>query len=123
MVYIKNTYLVLVCVFFMLLAVHMAEASGSEAMHKMEEIMLRLKHFPSPQGKQELQNLIDNKTIMNLQHRATDADKVKLKQIMDSTGSSADERDLASIVYNLDHRPTKEDKERLKRILGNYAGQ
>ena len=102
--------------------------SKSDPIYQMAEIMHRLKHFPSPAGKETLQNIIENKSvsenqrilataIFNLQHHAMDADKLKLKKIMEDKQTSADERDLASIIYNLDHRPTKEDKQRLQQMM------
>jgi hypothetical protein len=36
---------------------------------------------------------------------------------MEDDNASADERDLASIIYNLDHRPTKGDKKRLEKMM------
>jgi len=103
-------------------------AGASPAMKKMATIMHRLKHFPSPQGKEELKQIINNTAatknekvlataMLNLQHHATEADKVKLKVIMDDRKASTDERDLAGIIYNLNHRPTDEDKARLTKMM------
>jgi hypothetical protein len=38
-------------------------------------------------------------------------------KIKEDENTSADERDLASIIYNLDHRPTKGDKKRLQEMM------
>ena len=103
-------------------------ADTQNAVQKMAMIMHRLKHFPSPQSKDILKDIIENKTttererdlataIMNLNHRALMDDKVKLKKIMENQSASADERDLANIIYNLDHRPTKNDKMRLEKMM------
>ena len=100
-----------------------ASNSKSDAMYKMAEIMLRLKHFPSPAGKETLQVIIDDKAtsknqrilataMINLQHKAVGADVAKLKELMEDSTASQDERDLAKILYELDHRPTKENKQR-----------
>ena len=112
-----------------------AGAAGSEvsaadksAIQQMAVIMHRLKHFPSPQGKSTLKQIVDNPAassrekdlataIMNLNHRALLDDKVKLKKIMEDEGATADEKALASIVYNLDHRPTKADKKCLQEMV------
>ena len=100
----------------------------SPAMRQMATIMYRLKHFPSPQGKEELNALLkqpsttDNERVLatamlNLQHMADENDKPKLKLIMDDKNSSSAEKELAGIIYNLDHRPTDEDKEKLEKIM------
>lgn len=105
-----------------------SEQPSQSAMQKMAMIMHRLKHFPSPQGKDILKGIIDSKAttdrerdlataILNLNHRASDEDKMKLKKIMDNKNASANERDLAGIIYNLDHRPTKADKSRLEEMM------
>ena len=105
-----------------------ASATGQTPVQQMAVIMHRLKHFPSPQGKETLQQIIDSPStserekdlataMLNLNHRALLDDKVKLKKIMEDKDASADERDLASIIYNLDHRPTKGDKKRLNEMM------
>ena len=110
-----------------------ASSTKSDAMYKMAEIMLRLKHFPSPAGKETLQGIIDNKAtsknqrilataMINLQHKAVGADVPKLKALMEDSTASQDERDLAKILYELDHRPTKENKQRLDKMLKDNSG-
>lgn len=105
-----------------------ATATGQSAIQQMAVIMHRLKHFPSPQSKETLQQIVANPStsdrekdlataILNLNHRALLDDKIKLKKIIEDEDASADERDLASIIYNLDHRPTKGDKKRLQQMM------
>ena len=100
----------------------------SAAVQKMATIMHRLKHFPSPQGRQELQAIIDDgassknertlaRAMMNLQHRAMDADKPQLQKIMDDAGAPAGERELAAIIYHLDHRPSSADRHKLQAMM------
>jgi hypothetical protein len=129
---IKQLMLCVAMLMFSGLAVS-ADDKGSGAkeqtpIYKMAVIMKRLKHFPSPQGKETLQQIITNPTandqektlataMFNINHRANMDDKVKLKKIMEDEQASADVRDLASIIYRLDHRPTKADKARLKEML------
>ncbi|MCG6968454.1 MAG: hypothetical protein LJE85_01695 [Gammaproteobacteria bacterium] len=102
--------------------------SQQTAIQKMAVIMHRLKHFPSPQSKQTLEQIISDPAstgrekdlagaMLRLNHRALVDDKIKLKKIMENENASSDERDLASIIYNLDHRPTKGDKKRLKEMM------
>lgn len=104
-----------------------AEAKQS-AIQKMATIMHRLKHFPSPQGKETLKQIVNDNTtnerqktiatsMINLNHRALTKDKVKLKKIMEDGNASQVERDLASILYQFDHRPTKADKARLQDMM------
>jgi hypothetical protein len=103
-------------------------AANQSAIQQMAVIMNRLKHFPSPQSKETLQQIMVNPNttvrekelataIFNLNHRALLDDKIKLKKIMENEKASSDERDLASIIYNLDHRPTKGDKKRLQEMI------
>lgn len=105
-----------------------AQANQQTAIQKMAVIMYRLKHFPSPQSKQTLEQILsDPKTserekvlagaMLRLNHRALVDDKIHLKKIMENDKASADERALASIIYNLDHRPTKGDKNRLQQMM------
>ena len=104
------------------------ESEGKSAMYQMAEIMHRLKHFPSPLGKETLKSIIDNKStsnnerilataIMNLEHKALDEDVPKLRRIIEDKSASADEHDMAEIIVNLNHRPTSEDKQRLKMMM------
>jgi len=106
-----------------------ASNSKDDAMNKMVEIMLRLKHFPSPAGKETLQAIINNKAttanqrslataMVNLQHKAVGADVEHMKALMVNKTATEDERDLAKILYELDHRPTKENKQRLQKMVG-----
>lgn len=101
---------------------------GSSAIKEMATIMHRLKHFPSPQGKETLKTIIANKStsenektlataMLNLNHMAIAADKPKLQAIMDSASASANEKALAGIILNLNHRPTGEDKKQLKAMM------
>jgi hypothetical protein len=102
--------------------------NGKSAIQTMAMIMRRLKHFPSPQSKDILQDIIDNKAtaarerelataIFNINHRASVDDKIILKKIIENPKASADERDLATVIYNLDHRPTKSDISRLEQMM------
>lgn len=98
------------------------------AIYQMAEIMHRLKHYPSPLGKEVLNKIIqapntteNERTIatamINLQHKAADSDIPKLKAIIENKNSAAHERELASIVMKLDHRPSKQDKAQLKAMM------
>ena len=102
-------------------------ADNNENIIKMAEIMQRLKHFPSPAGKQTLQQIISSSStsknerilataMLNLNHRAIDDDKPKLQSIIDGSASTK-EKQLAQIIISLDHRPTKADKEKLKAMM------
>lgn len=116
---------------FAALATSTAQANPGQptaAVQKMATIMHRLKHFPSPQGKQELQAIIDDRAsndnervlataMMNLQHKAMAEDKARLKQIMEDDGAPASERELAAIIYHLDHRPSSADKQKLQAMM------
>lgn len=117
--------------FFALFLASSVQASPdqpSAAMQQMATIMHRLKHYPSPQGKQELQAIMDNhatsknervlaSAMMRLQHAAMADDKPGLKHIMDDEGARAAERELAGIIYHLDHRPSSADKKMLQHMM------
>ena len=103
-------------------------AEGASAMKEMAVIMHRLKHYPSPQGKETLQAVVDNKstsknertlakTMLNLEHKVISSDMAGLKSIATSKDASIDEKAFASILLNFSHRPTGEDKQRLKSMM------
>ena len=105
-----------------------AADSGASAMQQMATIMHRLKHYPSPQGKEELKAIIDNKSttaneralataMMNLEHMVNPGDKPKLKAIIDSSDATENEKSLATIILNLNHRPTAKDKQVLQGMM------
>jgi hypothetical protein len=103
-------------------------SQDKSAIYQMAEIMHRLKHYPSPLGKEVLNkitqapNTTENErtiatAMMNLQHRATASDIPKLKAVINNKKSTVYERKLAEIVLTLDHRPSKEDKTQLKAMM------
>ena len=103
-------------------------AEGASAMKEMAVIMHRLKHYPSPQGKETLQAIVDNKsttsnertlakTMLNLEHKVMSSDTAGLKSMVASNDASTDEKDFANILLNFSHRPSSEDKQRLKSMM------
>lgn len=104
------------------------EGKSRAAIFQMAEIMYRLKHYPSPQGKAELQAIIDTaattgnerilaNAMINLEHKVSSKDVPLLKKVIDNTASSQHERELASIILNLNHRPSNQDKSQLKAMM------
>ena len=104
------------------------EGKGSMAIKQMAKIMHRLKHYPSPQGKTELQALAsasattaNERTIaaamINLEHKVASKDVAPLQAIISGKTSTQAERNLAGIILNLDHRPSNEDKATLKEMM------
>lgn len=98
------------------------------AINKMAEIMYRLKHFPSPQGKAELKMIInasnssENERIiatamLNMEHQVAPNDILLLKKISNNKAATEYERELAEILINFSHRPTKQDKNKLKEMM------
>jgi len=98
------------------------------ATYQMAEIMHRLKHYPSPAGKDTLNKIKqaastteNERTIatamLNLQHKVVGSDIPKLEALIADKKSTANERELASIILSLDHRPTKQDKAKLKAMM------
>ena len=103
-------------------------AEGASAIKEMAVIMHRLKHYPSPQGKETLQAIVNNKStnkneailakaMLNLEHKVISSDIAGLKSIVASKDASADEKDFATILLNFSHRPSSEDKQRLKSMM------
>ena len=101
-------------IFVALLGLFASELYAADAMYKMAEVMHRLKHFPSPQGKAVLQGIVQNEKVskrekiiaqsmLNLQHKVIPEDVPKLNSVM-----------------NLNHRPSKADKEILKAIMEKH---
>jgi hypothetical protein len=98
------------------------------AISQMAEIMHRLKHYPSPAGKEVLNKIKqapdttkNERTIatamINLEHHVDESDVPGLKAIVADKSAAAHERELATIILNLDHRPTKQDKAMLKAMM------
>jgi hypothetical protein len=119
----------LLSIIFMLQAAPAIAAEQSHsAMYQMAEIMHRLKHYPSPVGKEALKKIVANSAsterekvlataMINLEHHVMGSDVPKLKAIIEDNGASQDERDLASMILNLNHRPTAADKARLEKMM------
>ncbi len=59
--------------------------------------------------------------MVNLEHHPSDAEKVKLKGIVDNKGSTGQERVLATAIANLSHSVAAEDKDKLKQVAGDAA--
>ncbi len=98
------------------------------ATYQMAEIMHRLKHYPSPEGKDVLNkitqaaNTTENERtvatgMLNLQHKVANDDIPKLKAVIADKKATAHERELADIILSLDHRPTKQDKAKLQAMM------
>jgi hypothetical protein len=103
-------------------------AEKSAAMQQLATILHRLKHYPSPQGKAELKQILKNDStganektlasaILNLEHSAMVADIPKLKSVMADSKATPDEQTMAGIILNLDHRPSEEDKQKLSQMM------
>ena len=104
------------------------EDQNKNAVNKIAEIMYRLKHFPSPQGRSDLKAIINAPTsteneriiaaaMMNMQHEVLPNDALLLKKISANNSSSKHERELAELLLNFNHRPTKQDKSQLKEMM------
>ncbi len=61
--------------------------------------------------------------VMHLEHYPSDADKKTLKGILDNTGSTGQERVLATAISNsnLQHRAAAEDMDKLKKVKNDAA--
>ncbi len=59
--------------------------------------------------------------VMHLNHFPSDAEKVKLKGIVDNKGSTGQERVVATAISNLKHQAAAEDKDKLKQVMDDAA--
>lgn len=59
--------------------------------------------------------------MVHLEHHPSDAEKVKLKGIVDNKGSTGQERVLATAIANLSHSAAAEDMDKLKKVMGDAA--
>jgi hypothetical protein len=102
--------------------------ASTPAMKQMAEIMHRLKHFPSPQGKEILRGIAKNKSttnnertlasaILNMEHEVTPQYKSDLEDMTASASTTADEKAFANILLNFSHRPSDADKKRLETMM------
>ncbi len=98
------------------------------ATYQMAEIMHRLKHYPSPAGKEVLNKITqaagtteNERTIatamLNLQHKVVSSDIPKLEALIADKKATVHERELATVVLGLDHRPSKQDKAKLEMMM------
>ena len=55
--------------------------------------------------------------LVHLEHFPSDAEKTKLKGIVDNKSSTEQERVLATAISNLKHKATAEDKDKLKHLM------
>jgi len=109
-------------------AVFAGDNHEKSATYQMAEIMHRLKHYPSPVGKEVLKKITqaagttENERIiatamLNLQHKVASSDIPKLEAVIADKKATAHERELAGIVLGLDHRPSKQDKAKLEAMM------
>lgn len=107
--------------------ISVSAADSNSPIYQMAEIMHRLKHYPSPAGKDVLKKILSNRStsenekviamaILNLEHSVASSDKAGLNKILKSN-SSQQEQDFASIILKLDHRPSAADKAKLKAMM------
>ena len=59
--------------------------------------------------------------LVHLEHYPNDAEKAKLKGIVDNKGSTEQERVLATAISNLKHHAADADVGKLKKVMGDAA--
>ncbi len=57
----------------------------------------------------------------HLAHYASDAEKVQLKEIVDSKDSTAQERILATAIADIEHHAADKDKDQLNQVINDTA--
>lgn len=59
--------------------------------------------------------------MMHLEHYPSDAEKAKLKAIVDDKGSTEQERVIATAITNLNHKVAAGDADKLKKVVGDMS--
>ena len=114
------------CVMMLMVQPVMAATS---AVQEMAGVLVGLEHYATDSQKSRLMELARNadtqqekvvaNAIANVNHTVADADKPKLKRVIDDETTPAEVRDLAGIILNLNHKPSSQDKNKLQQIMGH----
>ena len=112
------------CVMMLMVQPVMAATS---AVQEMAGVLVGLEHYATDSQKSRLMELARNagtqqekvvaNAIANVNHTVADADKPKLKRVIDDETTPAEVRDLAGIILNLNHKPSSTDKNKLHQIM------
>ena len=112
----------------MMLMVQPVMAATTTAVQEMAGVLVSLEHYPTDSQKSRLMELartagtqqekVVANAIANLNHTVADADKPKLKLVIDDETTPAEVRDLAGIILKLNHKPSSTDKNKLQQIMG-----
>ena len=114
------------CVMMLMVQPVMAATS---AVQEMAGVLVGLEHYATDSQKSRLMELARNAStnqekvvanaIANENHTVADADKPKLKRVIDDETTPSEVRDLAGIILNLNHKPSSQDKNKLQQIMGH----
>ena len=114
------------CVMMLMVQPVMAATS---VVQEMAGVLVSLEHYVTDSQKSWLMDIARNagtnqekvvaNAIANVNHTVADADKPKLKQVIDDETTPAEVRDLAGIILNLNHKPSSQDKNKLQQIMGH----
>ena len=112
------------CVMMLMVQPVMAATS---AVQEMAGVLVGLEHYATDSQKSRLMELARNadtnqekvvaNAIANVNHTVADADKPKLKRVIDDETTSAEVRDLAGIILKINHQPSSTDKNKLHQIM------
>ena len=112
------------CVMMLMVQPVMAATS---VVQEMAGVLVSLEHYVTDSQKSWLMDIARNagtkqekvvaNAIANVNHTVADADKSKLKQVIDDETTPAEVRDLAGIILNLNHQPSSTDKNKLHQIM------
>ncbi len=112
------------CVMMLMVQPVMAATS---VVQEMAGVLVSLEHYVTDSQKSWLKDIARNagtkqekvvaNAIANVNHTVADADKPKLKQVIDDETTPAEVRDLAGIILNLNHQPSSTDKNKLHKIM------
>lgn len=101
--------------------------AGSDAVPTMARIVAELNHFPSPEQKETLAAIKQNKdnsaatqviadAILNIEHKAKPEDVAELKKVAANASASEAEKQLAMIVTEINHTASAEAKQKLQAL-------
>ena len=112
------------CVMMLMVQPVMAATS---VVQEMAGVLVSLEHYVTDSQKSWLMDIARNagtkqdkvvaNAIANVNHTVADADKPKLKRVIDDETTPAEVRDLAGIILNLNHQPSSTDKNKLHQIM------
>ena len=116
-----------ICFMWVMMLMVQPVMAATSAVQEMAGVLVGLEHYATDSQKSRLMELARNagtnqekvvaNAIANVNHTVADADKPKLKRVIDDETTSAEVRDLAGIILKINHQPSSTDKNKLHQIM------